>query len=218
MEQKDQKNNDTQINFPQPDGRSDAEEELQKGRRGLSRAAKFFVEFLETAIIIGVIAFVIRFFLIQPFVVEGASMEPNFHNNDYLIIEKISEKIKEPKRGDVIVFRYPNNPKVNYIKRIIGIPGDTIIINNGVLKIRTPGSNEEKIINENYIPESIKTSGNMETKIENDQYFVLGDNRSNSSDSREWGVLPKENIIGRAWLVILPTEDFGIVRRVQYNL
>lgn len=197
---------------------SEAEKKFAAGRRGLSRAARFFVEFLETAIIIGVIAFIIRFFLIQPFVVEGASMEPNFHNNDYLLIEKVSERFNNPKRGEVIVFRYPNNPKVNYIKRIIGTPGDTIIIKDGTLKIIPQGEIKEETIDENYIPESIKTSGNMEIKVADDQYFVLGDNRSNSSDSREWGTLPKNNIIGRAWLIILPTADFGVVPRVEYNL
>ncbi|MCX6811240.1 MAG: signal peptidase I [Candidatus Berkelbacteria bacterium] len=193
------------------------EEKFSSTRRGLTRAAKFLVEFLETAIIIGLIAFVIRFFLIQPFVVEGASMEPNFHNNDYLLIEKVTERFSDPKRGDVVVFRYPNNLKVNYIKRIIGVPSDTVIIKNGTLKIVSAGSNEEKTINENYLPDSIKTSGNMEIKLDKDQFFVLGDNRSNSSDSREWGVLPKQNIVGRAWLVVLPATDFGIVPRVQYN-
>ena len=197
---------------------SEAEKKFAAGRQGLSRAARFFVEFLETAIIIGVIAFIIRFFLVQPFVVEGASMEPNFHNNDYLLIEKVSERIKNPQRGDVVVFRYPNNPKVNYIKRIIGTPGDTIIIKDGTLKVIPQGKIKEETIDENYIPESIKTSGNTEIKVGNDQYFVLGDNRSNSSDSREWGTLPKQNIIGRAWLIILPTADFGVVPRVEYNL
>ncbi|MBU2595448.1 signal peptidase I [Patescibacteria group bacterium] len=196
---------------------SKAEEKFTAGRQGLARAAKFFVEFLETAIIIGIIAFVIRFFLVQPYVVEGASMEPNFHNKDYLLIEKVTERFSDPKRGDVVVFRYPNNPKVTYIKRIIGVPSDTVIIKNGTLKIVPAGSNEEKTINENYLPDSIKTSGDMEIKLDKDQFFVLGDNRSNSSDSREWGVLPKQNIVGRAWLVVLPATDFGIVPRVQYN-
>ena len=129
----------------------------------------------------------------------------------------MSERISNPKRGDVVVFRYPNNPKVNYIKRIIGIPGDTIIIKNGTLEIIPAGSTQEKIVDEVYLPESIKTSGDIKIKVENDQFFVLGDNRSNSSDSREWGSLPKNNIIGRAWLIVLPTADFGIVPRVEYN-
>jgi len=195
-----------------------AEEKFSAGRRGLSRAAKFLVEFLETAIIIGIIAFVIRFFLVQPFVVEGASMEPNFHNNDYLLIEKVSERISDPKRGDVVVFRYPNNPKVNYIKRIIGTPGDTVVINNGNVKIIPSGSTQEEQADEIYLPENLKTSGDMKIKVEDNQFFVLGDNRSNSSDSREWGTLPKANIIGRAWLIVLPTNDFGLVPRVEYNL
>jgi len=189
---------------------SEAEEKFTAGRQSLAKAAKFFVEFLETAIVIGVIAFIIRFFLVQPFVVEGASMEPNFHNNDYLLIEKISERIKSPKRGDVIVFRYPNNPKVNYIKRIVGVPGDTITIKDGNLKITPAGSNQEKTVTEAYLPKDIKTSGDTKIKVENDH-------RGNSSDSREWGILPKKNIIGRAWLIVLPANDFGIVPRVKYN-
>jgi signal peptidase I len=209
-----------QDNSPHPElsenSHSEAEEKFQASRRGLSRVARFLVEFLETAIIIGLIAFVIRFFLIQPFVVEGASMEPNFHNNDYLLIEKVTERLGEPERGDVIVFRYPNNPKINYIKRIIGVPGDKITIKDGVLKIAPAGSSEEKIVNESYIPSNLKTSGNLEITINKDEFFVLGDNRDNSSDSREWGILPKQNIIGRAWIIVLPTSDFGTVPRVQY--
>lgn len=197
---------------------TEAEEKFSSTRRGLAKAGKFFVEFLETAIIIGLIAFVIRYFLVQPFVVEGASMEPNFRNNDYLLIEKITDRLDDLKRGDVVVFRYPNNAQVNYIKRVIGLPGDTVIIKNERVKLIPKGSANEEIIDEKYIPESIKTNGDLNLKLSDDQFFVLGDNRNNSSDSREWGILPKNDIIGRAWLIILPTSDFGFVPRVQYNL
>lgn len=216
MEQKIEENHEKKVNPSLPQ-ETKAEEKFSSTRLGLTRAAKFLIEFLETAIIIGLIAFVIRFFLVQPFVVEGASMEPNFHNNDYLLIEKVTEHFSNPKRGDVIVFRYPNNTKVNYIKRIIGTPGDTVIIKDGKVSVMLVDSTQVETINENYLPDSLKTSGNIDIKLEKEQFFVLGDNRGNSSDSREWGVLPKNDIIGRAWLVVLPTQDFGLVPRVQYN-
>lgn len=215
MEEKTEEKNETQVGTSklQPE----AEKKFNSTRSGLTKAAKFLVEFLETALIIGVIAFIIRFFLIQPFVVEGASMEPNFHNNDYLLIEKVTEHFSGPKRGDVIVFRYPNNPKVNYIKRVIGIPGDTVIIENGLVSVKTSGSTEAKTVSENYLAPNFKTSGNINITLGKDEYFVLGDNRGNSSDSREWGILPKQDIVGRAWLVILPPSDFGFIPRVEYS-
>ncbi len=168
------------------------------------------LEFIKTVAIIILIAFFVRFYLIQPFVVEGSSMEPNFHNAEYLLVDKISYRFREPKRGDVIVFHPPNSPALNYIKRIIALPGEQIEIKSGEIFVNSVR------IDEPYIPTGktlVRNSeaANLSQKLGTDQYFVLGDNRDHSSDSREWGNVPKANIIGRAWLVVFPPRNFGLV-------
>lgn len=161
------------------------------------------LEFIKTVAIIIIIAFFVRFYLVQPFIVDGSSMEPNFHNGQYLLVDKISYRLTTPKRGDVIVFHPPKAPTLNYIKRIIALPGDTIDIQDG--KITVNGAE----IDEPYIPAEktlVRNSAaaNLKQTLGPTEYFVLGDNRDHSSDSREWGAMPRENIIGRAWVVIFP--------------
>jgi len=173
-------------------------------------------EIAKSIIIILVISFLIRAFLFQPFVVDGQSMNPNFQNEEYLLVNKLIYRVDKPNRGDVIVFKAPNNPKNDYIKRIIGLPGETVKIANDKIYIN---GNE---LNEFYIPSDyltyIKNNPNvsLEVILEDDQYFVLGDNRQHSSDSREWGILPKENIIGKAWLAVYPWKIFGFIPTPLY--
>lgn len=196
----------------------EVEEKVSHIKKSFSSVAKFLIEFFKTAIIIGLVAFIIRYFLVQPFIVEGASMEPSFHNNNYLLIEKISDYFSAPKRGDVVVFRYPENPEVNYIKRIIGLPGDKVVIENGTVKIYPDDSPDGIELQEDYLLPGTTTRGDITITLQKDEYFVMGDNRNNSSDSRDWGVLPKENIVGKAWVVIIPGADFGLVPQTHYNL
>ncbi len=172
-------------------------------------------EFIKTVAIIILIAFFVRFYLIQPFVVEGSSMEPNFHNSQYLMVDKLSYRIHPPKRGDVVVFHPPNAPSLNYIKRIIALPGEQIEIKNGEIFI-----NNARLA-EPYIPAEktlirYSEAANLKQTLGNDEYFVLGDNREHSSDSREWGSVPAANVIGRAWLVIFPLKNFGVVFHPTY--
>ena len=158
--------------------------------------------FLEVIEVIGV-AFLPLFisyqFLARPFLVLGASMEPNFHNGNYLIVDVVSYRFGEPQRGDVIIFRYPGNLSTFYIKRIIGIPGDTVSFSGK--KIFVNGSP----IEEEYLPPSIVTESPTKAEfiLGPDEYFVMGDNRAASFDSRSWGPLPKKDIIGvvkfRVW-------------------
>lgn len=184
--------------------------------------AYFLLDLLKTGVIVFIIAFGLRYFAVQPFIVDGESMMPNFVNNEYLLAEKISYSTGTPKRGDVTVFRYPKNPSVSYIKRIIGLPGETVKIENNIVTIIN-GSNPNGInLDEDYIPAGTLTlatgteTGSFTATMGADEYFVMGDNRQHSSDSREWGVLPKANIIGRAWLTITPTEKFGLQKRIAY--
>lgn len=172
-------------------------------------------EFIKTVAIIILIAFFVRFFLFQPFVVEGSSMEPNFHNGEYLLVNKLSYRIAQPHRGDVIVFHPPTSPGVNYIKRIIALPGETVEIKGGEIFV-----NQAKV-DEPYIPSELtlvrnSQAANLKATLQDNEYFVLGDNRDHSSDSREWGNVPRENIVGKAWIVIFPIKNFGLVFHPSY--
>ena len=156
----------------------------------------FIWEILKIVIIALLIVVPIRYFLFQPFFVRGQSMEPNFENGDYLIIDEISYRFGSPQRGEVVVFKYPQNPSQRYIKRIVGLPGETVEIEDGkVIIFNQVGS---QILDESdYLPASCQTPGDARVSLNEDEYFVLGDNRVSSADSRSWGSLPKENIVGR---------------------
>lgn len=147
-------------------------------------------------------------------------MLPNYEDREYLLAEKLSYHLGNPKRGDVVIFKYPKNPTVNYIKRVIGIPGDTVTIKNNKITITNDKNPSGVTISESYIPSNVQTLTSEKTelkvKVEDGNYFVLGDNREHSSDSREWGLLPKTNIIGRAWLTIRPLDKFGVQKRLTY--
>lgn len=176
----------------------------------------FLTEMAET-IIFSLIIFLVAYTLLgQPHRVEGDSMLPTFENGELIITDKITYKFRPPKRGEVIVFAAPPNQQKDYIKRIIGLPGETITISNGDVLI-----NNQKLT-ENYIHESTRISfGSFikegETKIiPPNNYFVMGDNRSISFDSREWGFLDKENIIGKAWLIYWPITKFSFVKNAVY--
>lgn len=145
----------------------------------------------------------IRYFLIQPFFVFGASMEPNFHDKDYLIVDEISYRFSEPKRGDVIVFKYPYDTSQYFIKRIIGLPGDRVQVEGGLVTIFNQNHPQGFVLAENYL-EGRLTRGSMSAEIGPNEYFVLGDNRDFSLDSRRFGKLPAEYIVGRAWLRTWP--------------
>jgi signal peptidase I len=147
-----------------------------------------------------IIVLPIRLYIAQPFIVRGASMEPNFLNGEYLIVDEISYRLDEPQRGDVIVFRYPEDPSQFFIKRIIGLPHDTVIIKGGTVTIVNDEVPDGLLLDEAYISIETLTAPDGETIVGPDEYFVLGDNRSFSSDSRRWGTLDEEFLVGRAWL------------------
>jgi len=168
----------------------------------MKKVLDFFIELLKTVILALAIVLPIRFFLFQPFIVKGQSMEPNFENGDYLIIDEITYRFREPKRGEVIVFKFPKNERQRFIKRIVGLPGETIEISQGKIKIENEkGSfylDESKYLSENY------TVGEFKISLGKDEYFVLGDNRFHSLDSRAFGPIHKRQIIGRVILRLWP--------------
>jgi len=155
-----------------------------------------------------VVVIPIRVFIVSPFVVDGASMHPTFENLDYLIVDEFLYYFKAPERGDVIVFRYPGNPSVFYIKRIIGLPGETVSINRGVVTV-VASDGQRFALAEPYIVND-DTTYTKDVSLNPGEYFVMGDNRPNSSDSRIWGPLPRKDIIGRVDLRLLPLKQIGL--------
>lgn len=148
----------------------------------------------------------IRMFVAQPFIVSGASMETTFHSGEYLIVDQLSYYFNAPVRGEVIIFRYPRDPSKFFIKRVIGEPGDTVTVENGIVSISNEDNPTGFELKEPYAkptplaPKMVETLGERE-------YFVMGDNRGESSDSRTWGVLQEERIVGRAWIRLFPPNE-----------
>ncbi len=157
-----------------------------------------------------------RAFVVQPFIVEGESMEPNFHDKEYIIIDKLSYRFHQPKRGEVLVFHPPVAVGQNYIKRVIGLPGETIVIDQNAVTINGKKIDEPYLGSIANQPDQFGT--HINTTLGKDEYFVLGDNRNHSSDSREWGKLPAANIEGRTWFVAIPTKNFHFVQTPTYNI
>jgi signal peptidase I len=163
---------------------------------------KFFIftwEIVKVVCISLAIILPVRYYLIQPFYVKGASMVPNFHDQEYLIVDEISYRFKAPERGQVIVFRYPRNPQEYFIKRIIALPGEEVQIKDGKVLIFNTLNPDGLVLNEKYLPTDLFTEDNNgeKIKVEANEYFVLGDNRSNSKDSRSFGPVDKSFVIGK---------------------
>lgn len=179
----------------------------------------FALEITKTVIISLAIILPIRYFLIQPFMVDGASMQPNFHDKEYLIVDEISYRLSEPERGDVVVFKNPENHKEFYIKRVIGLPGESIKIEDGEIYIKAKDSDEFIKINElDYLPEEYKTFSYLkEADLKENEYFVLGDNRNNSKDSRIIGPINKSLITGKVWLRGLPLNKISTFDSSKFN-
>lgn len=159
----------------------------------------------------------IRYFLIQPFFVKGASMEPNFQDGEYLIINEIGYRLSPPRRGDVVVLRYPADPSQYYIKRIIGLPSETVQVKNGEIYVFSKMYPDGVKLDESTYLKGITTPGDSKMSLGNDEYFVLGDNRTASLDSRSWGILPGDFIVGKAWIRVLPINDFFLFKTLQYG-
>ncbi len=168
-------------------------------------------EFLRLALIAAAIAIPIRYFIAQPFIVRGASMEPNFHNREYLVIDELSYFFRAPARGEIVVFRYPLDPAEYFIKRVIGLPGETVEIKNGGVFIYNTEHPKGFELTEPYLPMKRETQGTIRFALGPDAYVVLGDNRPFSSDSRTWGVLERKFITGRVIFRAWPLERFGVL-------
>lgn len=176
----------------------------------------FVWEIAEVVILSLVIVLPIRYFLIQPFFVKGASMEPNFEDGQYLIVDEISYRFGAPQRGDVLVFKYPLDPSQFYIKRIIGLPGEKVEVKDGHVYVFNKANPDGWMVDESYLPNGGLTYGDTELQLGEDEYFVMGDNRAVSYDSRRWGVLPKKDIIGKVALRAWPIGVASLIQVPSY--
>lgn len=165
------------------------------------------VDLVRFTILVLIIIIPIRIFIAQPFIVSGQSMMPTFENGDYLIVDEISHRLHNPKRGEVIIFRLPQDHKRFLIKRVIGLPGETVTISGDKITI-TKKDGTKIQLKEDYIKEDFSTYGKWVLK--DNEYFVMGDNRNNSSDSRSWGLLDKNLIIGKTFLRLFPFTHFNV--------
>ena len=184
------------------------------------RFLEFIWEMAKVALIALVIIVPIRYFLIKPFYVKGASMEPNFYDHEYLIIDEISYRLADPKRGDIVVFRYPKNPSQFFIKRVIGLPGETVKIEDNAVYI-TGGDGQTNRLVESYLSENIETrlpvSGYGSVALKDDEYFLMGDNREQSLDSRAFGPVQEDYIIGRTWIRGWPFTRLTVFNSPEYS-
>lgn len=177
------------------------------------------IDLVETLVVAGAVFVVIYAFLFRPFQVNGQSMYPNYHNGEYILTNLISLRISKINRGDVVVFQAPSDREKDFIKRVIGLPGDMIMLRNGSVYV-----NGAKLDESSYLASDIKTYGgsflsdDQEATVKNGTYFVLGDNRPFSSDSREWGYVTADKIIGKSFFVYWPIGNARLVKQGKYNI
>ncbi|TAL51386.1 signal peptidase I [Patescibacteria group bacterium] len=178
--------------------------------------ACFLFEVIQIVIISSAIIIPIRYFLIQPFYVKGASMEPNFYDHEYLIIDELTYRFRDPYRGEIVVFRYPRDPSQYFIKRVVGLPGETVEVTGGNVIIYNTQHPNGIVVEETYLAES--TTGKVRVTLGEDEYYVLGDNRDSSLDSRSFGPITRDDVIGRVWVRGLPISRIGTFDLPVYNL
>lgn len=174
-----------------------------------SRILSFVGELLHVVIISLAVIVPIRYFLIQPFYVKGASMEPNFYDHEYLIIDELSYRIHEPQRGDIVVFRYPNDPKQFFIKRIVGLPWDTVRVSDGRVAVNGQDLDESAYLH------GVRTAGEKEVTLGPAEYFLMGDNRASSLDSRIFGPVSRQFVVGRVWFRGWPPEKIKFFNTLE---
>lgn len=168
-------------------------------------------ELTKWIIVVLVIGTLIHFFVGTLFIVDGESMEPNFHSGQYILVNRWQYNFGKPERGDVVVLKFPGDPEhKKYIKRIIGLPGEHVEIIDGFVYI------DRTKLSEPYIPAGVLTLPNLNRYLRDDDYFLLGDNRYNSSDSRVWGTCPKRDLIGKAFYTLYPLEMWGEIKEAEY--
>ena len=173
------------------------------------KASASFFEFVRFLVITAAVVLVIRLYVATPFIVSGASMDPTFANGEYLVVDALSYRLRAPERGDVIIFRFPQKRTQFFIKRIIGMPGETIEIRDGAVYVKNDAAPQGFALDEPYL--ASPTAGAFVATLGEGEYFVLGDNRSASFDSRSWGTLERKLIVGRALLRLFPVSSLALL-------
>lgn len=172
-------------------------------------------EVVEVGLIAVLTVFIVRNFLVQPFLVSGASMEPTFQSGDYLLIDELAYRFRAPERGEVVVFRYPGNENVYYIKRIIGLPGEAVAFRNGAVEVKNSEHPDGVPLDEAYLSPGVPNSGESVT-LKDGEYFLMGDNRPYSFDSRSWGPLAHRDIVGLVRFRLWPFNKVMAVEKPAY--
>lgn len=171
---------------------------------------------LQTVVLAAAIFMLTYLFLVQPHEVKGNSMYPNFHDGERLLTDKVSYRFNPPRRGDIIVFQAPPDRAKDFIKRIIALPGETVSIKEGLVFVNG------RALDEFYLSENANTEpgtslpDTKEYTLGSDEYVVMGDNRGHSSDSRSWGPIKRNEIVGKAWFIYWPPQRFGVIPMVTY--
>ena len=191
--------------------------ELKKKAPDQEEVMSFFWEVIKIVVLALAIIIPVRYYLFQPFFVKRASMEPTFNDGDYVLIDEITYRFKDFNRGEVIVFRAPQDHSQFYIKRIIGLPGEQVEIKNNQIIIFNKENPKGFTLNESdYLDKSILTLGNLKEKMGENDLFVLGDNRLHSSDSRFWGLVDKKLVTGRVFIRAWPLNNIKKFESVAY--
>lgn len=199
-----------------PDDEAPIEEREEVHERGfLAKASLFFLELVKLVILAGITIGLVRYFLFKPFIVKGQSMEPSFTEKDYLIIDEITYRLRDPKRGEVIVFASPVSSD-HYLKRVIGLPGERVKIEGNKVIVYNDEHPQGVVMNEYYLTE--ETPGSVSVTLGQQQYFVMGDNRDASYDSRRFGPIDRTEIVGRVWVRGWPPTRIEKVSSPAYNL
>lgn len=188
--------------------------EEQSGQRAF---LLFLWDFFKVFAIAIAVIIPIRWFLFQPFVVTGDSMRPNFYDGNYLIIDELTYRfVRLPARGEVVVLRAPASSDF-FIKRIVGLPGERVVVDDGRVRIYDADHPDGLVLDESYLTSNNLTYGNVDVTLKPDEFFVLGDNRLSSSDSRVWGQLRRQDIVGRAVLRVFPVSEFRVFSTPVYS-
>lgn len=174
------------------------------------------LEIVEITAVAFAAVFLIRSYLVQPFLVSGSSMVPNFYDGDYLLVDELTYRFRAPERGEVVVFRYPKDSSVYFIKRIIGLPGEKVVIKDNKVTIFNDSNKEGFSLDEKYLIGTAPVSSNTEFQVSADSYFVLGDNRAYSFDSRSWGTLPKNDVVGLVQFRLWPPTSMKVFAAPSY--
>lgn len=182
---------------------------------GLGSVVMFIFEVVQIFVIAAAIIIPVRYFLVQPFIVKGASMEGSYFDGEYLVIDELTPRFREYERGEVVVFRPPNSSGQHYIKRVIGLPGETVEVKDGKITIYNDEYPNGVQLQEEYIDDY--TVGHQLVDLGLDEYYLLGDNRDHSLDSRKFGAVKEGAIVGRVWLRGLPLDRIGAIETPEYN-